>query len=72
MASDGPATAFQVRIDGQPPDSSHGIDIDDEGRGSVSAPRLYQLVRQRETVRDRTFEITFGPPGVDAYVFTFG
>jgi hypothetical protein len=33
---------------------------------------MYQLVRQREAVTERTFEITFLAPGVRAYVFTFG
>jgi hypothetical protein len=35
-------------------------------------PRLYQLVRQHGAIVDRTFEITFLEPGVEAYVFTFG
>ena len=35
-------------------------------------PRLYQLVRQQESIADRTFEITFLAPGAEAYVFTFG
>jgi len=34
--------------------------------------RLYQLVRQDGTVADRTFEIRFLDPGVQAYAFTFG
>jgi hypothetical protein len=34
--------------------------------------RLYQLVRQRGPITDRTFEIVFADPGVQAYVFTFG
>jgi hypothetical protein len=29
-------------------------------------------VRERETVRDRTLEITFLEPGAEAYAFTFG
>ena len=33
---------------------------------------MYQLVRQRGPIRQRTFEITFDGPGVRAYVFTFG
>jgi hypothetical protein len=33
---------------------------------------LYQLVRQNDTVRERTLEITFLEPGAEAYVFTFG
>ena len=35
-------------------------------------PRLYQLVRQRESTADRTFEIEFAAAGIEAYVFTFG
>jgi hypothetical protein len=33
---------------------------------------LYQLIRKRGPVTDRTVEITFLAPGVEAYVFTFG
>jgi hypothetical protein len=34
--------------------------------------RAYQLVRQHDTVRERTLEITFLEPGAQAYAFTFG
>ena len=34
--------------------------------------RLYQLVRQKGKVRDRSFTIEFLDPGVDAFAFTFG
>ena len=34
--------------------------------------RMYQLVREHDTVRERTLQITFGEPGVEAYAFTFG
>jgi hypothetical protein len=34
--------------------------------------RLHQLVRQQESVRERTLEIVFLEPGAEAYVFTFG
>jgi hypothetical protein len=30
------------------------------------------LIRQRGPVTDRTFEIAFADPGVQAFVFTFG
>ena len=62
---------FTVRLDGEPPGDDHGIDVDESGAGTLSEPRMYQLVRQR-TIRARTFEITFNDPGVRAYVFTFG
>jgi Thioredoxin like C-terminal domain/AhpC/TSA family len=63
---------FRVLLDGEPPGSAHGVDTDARGNGSVADPRLYQLIRQRGRVTDRTFEITFLDPGVNAYVFTFG
>jgi thiol-disulfide isomerase/thioredoxin len=66
------AVRFQVRLDGQPPGDAHGLDVDESGDGTVSAPRMYQLVRQRGSVAERRFEITFLDAGVRAYVFTFG
>ena len=71
-AEGGAPVAFRVLLDGQPPGPSHGSDIDERGEGVVSEPRLYQLIRQRDRVRDRTFEITFLDPGVQVYAFTFG
>ena len=62
---------FEVRLDGQPPGDDHGLDAADSGEGTVTEPRMYQLVRQQGTSA-RTFEITFLDPGVRAYVFTFG
>ena len=50
----------------------HGLDVDEEGNGTVLEARCYQLVRQPGDVSDRTFEITFLGSGVEAYVFTFG
>ena len=63
---------FRVLVDGDPPGSAHGLDVDDEGGGTLVRPRLYQLVRQPGAIADRTFEITFDGAGVEAYVFTFG
>ena len=71
-AGTGSGAGFQVRLDGQPPGAAHGADTDARGHGTVREPRLYQLIRQRGAVVDRTFEITFADPGVQAYVFTFG
>jgi hypothetical protein len=64
--------SFRVRLDGRAPGSSHGVDIDEEGNGVLRDGRLYQLVREREAVRERTLEITFLAPGAEAYAFTFG
>jgi hypothetical protein len=68
----GGEVGFTVLLDGQPPGDSHGLDVDDQGTGTVTEPRLYQLVRQPGAVSERTFEIRFRDPGVRAYVFTFG
>ena len=68
----GASVAFRVLIDGEPPGDAHGLDVDEQGRGTVAQQRLYQLLRQPGTITDRTFEITFLAPGVEAYVFTFG
>jgi len=74
MGPAGPATSvpFRVLVDGQPPGADHGTDVDDQGHGTITQQRLYQLIRQRGPITDRTFEITFPDPGVQAYVFTFG
>ncbi len=48
------------------------MDTDAEGNGTVTAQRLYQLVRQVHGTGARTFKITFLDPGVHAYAFTFG
>ena len=63
---------FGVRIDGRRPGAAHGGDVDDQGNGTLTQPRLYQLIRQPGPVTERTFEITFLDPGVQAYAFTFG
>jgi thiol-disulfide isomerase/thioredoxin len=70
-ASGAPAR-FAVLLDGQPPGDAHGLDVDESGEGTVSDPRMYQLVRQRGAVGERAFEITFLDPDVRAYVLTFG
>jgi hypothetical protein len=63
---------FRVLIDGQPPGASRGDDVDAEGNGVLSEPRLHQLIRQPGRVDDRTFNVEFLDPGVQVYAFTFG
>ncbi|WP_428833203.1 redoxin domain-containing protein [Micromonospora coerulea] len=63
---------FRVLLDGEAPGPSHGVDVDENGNGLLRDGRLYQLVREHDAVRERTLEITFVEPGVEAYVFTFG
>ena len=74
MMRDPTAVRFKVRLDGTPPGEDHGSgsDTDANGVGSVEEHRLYQLIRQKGAVEDRTFEIEFLDPGVQAYAFTFG
>ena len=71
-AADGKPLSFRITVDGQPPGADAGLDVDADGRGVASGERLYQLVRQRGPVRERTFEIRFDAPGARAYAFTFG
>jgi cytochrome c biogenesis protein CcdA/thiol-disulfide isomerase/thioredoxin len=63
---------FRVTIDGKAPGADAGVDVKPDGTGLVTNERLYQLVRQRGEVRDRTFRIEFLDPGAEAFAFTFG
>jgi len=71
-SSNGKPVRFRVAIDGAAPGADAGVDSKADGSGVVTSQRLYQLVRQKGPVRDRTFTITFLDPGVDAFSFTFG
>jgi thiol-disulfide isomerase/thioredoxin len=68
----GTTVPLRVLVDGEPPGAAHGLDVDEDGHGAVAQQRLHQLVRQPGPISDRTLEITFLAPGVEAYVFTFG
>jgi hypothetical protein len=63
---------FVVRVDGEPPGAAHGLDVDEQGLGTLSQQRLHQLIREPGRITERTFEITFLAPGAEAYCFTFG
>jgi thiol-disulfide isomerase/thioredoxin len=71
-ATPGTSVRFRVLIDGQAPDAARGIDVDEQGNGTVTDQRLYQLIRQSQPIVDRTFEIEFLDLGVAAFAFTFG
>lgn len=66
------AVSESVTIDGRAPSNEHGVDIDAQGNGTVTAQRLYQLIRQSGDIADHTFTIEFLDPGVQVYAFTFG
>jgi hypothetical protein len=68
----GTSVRFRVLIDGQPPRTAHGIDVDEQGIGTVTEQRLYQLIRQPKPITDRQFEIEFLGSGVEVFAFTFG
>jgi hypothetical protein len=71
-ASRGTSVRFRVFLDGQAPGAAQGSDVDEQGNGTVSDQRLYQLIRQPGHIADRQFEIEFLDAGVEAFVFTFG
>jgi cytochrome c biogenesis protein CcdA/thiol-disulfide isomerase/thioredoxin len=69
---DGRPIRFRVLLDGGAPLDDHGVDVDSQGNGTVKEYRLYQLIRQKGKVEDRTFQIEFLDPDVQAFAFTFG
>src|SRR4029450_13949027 len=68
----GASVRFRVLIDGKPPAATHGTDVDDQGVGTVTEQRMYQLIRQQKPITDRLFEIEFLDAGAEAFAFTFG
>ncbi len=70
--ADGKPVRFRVTLDGAAPGKDGGTDLSSDGSGRVTGQRLYQLLRLKGPVRDRTFSIEFLDPGVQAYAFTFG
>ena len=71
-SASGRPVRFRVTLDGRAPGADAGIDVAADGAGIVRDQRLYQLIRQKGAVRDRTFTIEFLDPGVEAFAFTFG
>jgi cytochrome c biogenesis protein CcdA/thiol-disulfide isomerase/thioredoxin len=71
-ASNGKPVRFRVTIDGRAPGVNHGVDADAQGNGRITEHRLYQLIRQKNAIEDRTFEIEFLDPGAQVFAFTFG
>jgi len=68
----GSSARFRVLLDGGAPGAAHGLDVDGDGSGAVTEPRLHQLIRQDDAITDRLFEIEFLDPGAAALCFTFG
>ncbi|WP_336518430.1 redoxin domain-containing protein [Pollutibacter soli] len=68
----GTSIRFRVLIDGKLPGTAHGIDVDEQGNGELTDQRLYQLIRQPNSVSDCQIEIEFFDNGVEAFAVTFG
>jgi hypothetical protein len=71
-SKNGTPVRFRVKVNGTAPGDDHGSDSAADGAGEVQEPRMYQLIRQKQAIRDVTFEIEFLDPGVEAFSFTFG
>ena len=63
---------WRLVLAGEAVGPAHGSDVDGQGQGTADDQRLYQLIRQRGSIEDRTFEIEFLGAGAEAYCFTFG
>jgi hypothetical protein len=72
LAKEGMPVRFRVTVDGKAPEENHGVDTGARGNGTVVEHRLYQLIRQKNSTDDHTFEIQFLDPGVQVFSFTFG
>jgi thiol-disulfide isomerase/thioredoxin len=68
----GTPVRFRVLLDGKPPGNAHGSDVDENGNGTATEQRTYQLIRQQGPIVDRQFEIEFLDPGIGVFDFTFG
>jgi hypothetical protein len=71
-AAPGTSVRFRILIDAQPPGGARGVDVDEQGNGTVTEPRMYQLIRQQDPIIDRQFEIEFLDYGAEVFSFTFG
>ena len=71
-AKNGIPVRFKIKLNGAAPGDDHGADSRPDGTGEIRQPRMYQLVRQKGSIGDVTFEIEFLDRGVEAFSFTFG
>ncbi|MFA6247696.1 MAG: thioredoxin family protein [Mucilaginibacter sp.] len=71
-AGKGKTIKFRITINGDIPGASHGLDTDENGNGTMTEPRMYQLIRQQGPIIDRDFQIEFLTPKAEVYDFTFG
>jgi Thioredoxin like C-terminal domain len=43
----GTSVPLRVLVDGEPPSDDHGLDVDEQGHGTLVQPQFCQLIRQR-------------------------
>ena len=66
-SKNGAPVRFKIKLNGAAPQADHGSDSDADGAGEVRQPRMYQLVRQKGTVKDATLKIEFLDPYVEVF-----
>jgi thiol-disulfide isomerase/thioredoxin len=71
-SKNGKSVRFRVKLNGSAPGDHHGSDSGADGIGEIREPRMYQLIRQKGSVKDATFDIEFVDADVEAFSFTFG
>jgi hypothetical protein len=54
---------FRLLLDDDAPRQSRGLDVDEDGNGLLRESRVYQLIRQRDLIKERTLKITFYEAG---------
>ncbi|MFW3170971.1 thioredoxin [Geodermatophilus sp. CPCC 206100] len=73
VAPEGPGgVRFRVLLDGRPAGSDAGVDVDEDGHGTVLEPRTYNLIRRHGPGTGGTVEVEFLDPGARVHVLTFG
>jgi hypothetical protein len=71
-SKNGTPVRFNMKLNGAAPGDDHGSDSGADGMGEVRQPRMYQLVRQKGSINDVSFEMEFLDSGVEVFSFTFG
>ncbi len=71
-APGGGPVPFRVVLGTGPDAGASGTDVGADGRGTVTDPRCYQLVRRSGPITQRRVEIEFLAAGVEVHCVTFG
>lgn len=69
---DGRPKRARILLDGKAPGDDAGVDVDPDGRFTITNERLYQLVRQEKGSTRRVLTIVLEDADAAAYAFTFG